>query len=48
MYITCVPGVFKSQKRVSDSLELELQAVVSHQVGVGNGTQVLCRSSKAS
>lgn len=32
----------------SDPLELELQAVVNHHVGVGNRTQVLCKSSKSS
>ena len=30
----------RRQKKVLDSLELELQMVVSHQVGTGNQTQV--------
>ena len=34
----CVPGACGGQKRVSDPLELELQKVVSHRVGAGNGT----------
>ena len=32
----------EGQKMTSDSLQLELQAVVSHHVGAGNQTQVLC------
>lgn len=35
MYITCVPGVLRSQKRVSDALELELEMGISDHVGVG-------------
>ena len=34
------------QKRASDPLELELQMVVSHHVGVRNCTWVLCKSRK--
>lgn len=37
----CVPGTYKCQKRAPDPLELELQIVVSHQVGAGDKTQVL-------
>ena len=31
--------------KVSDSLKLELQTLVSLQVGAGSGTQVLCNKS---
>ena len=31
-----VPGVCGGQKRASDTLELELEVVVSHCVGAGN------------
>ena len=33
---------------VWDSLELELQMVVSHDMGAGNGTWVLCKTKKCS
>lgn len=33
MYSVCMPGVHRGQKRVSDSLKLELQMIVSHHVG---------------
>jgi hypothetical protein len=37
MYVcTCMLGAHRSQKRTSDSLELELQMFVSHHVGAGN------------
>ena len=39
----CAPQVYSAcegQKRALDSLKLELQAVVSHQVVVGNPTQI--------
>lgn len=45
----CTPsvGAFQGQKRVSDTLELELQVSVSHSVwGVRNKTLVLGKSSK--
>ena len=32
----CVPGAHRGQKRASDTLELELQMVESHHVGVKN------------
>lgn len=32
MFITCVPGAFRGQKRASDALELELQLQDSIQV----------------
>lgn len=35
-------------KRVSDPLELELEAVVNHHVGAGNGMQVLSSGRAAS
>jgi hypothetical protein len=35
-------GVCSGQKWASDPLELELEVVVSHHVGVVNWTQVLC------
>ena len=41
MYCVGVPGAHRGQKRASDPLELELQMVVSHQVGSRNGTWVL-------
>ena len=36
LFITCVPGAHRSQKRESDPLELEVQMVVSYYVGPGN------------
>ena len=36
----------RGQKKVSDLPELELQVVVSHNVGAENRTQVLCKSSQ--
>lgn len=40
-------GAFQGQKRVSDTVELELQVGVSHPVwGVRNRTLVLGKSSK--
>lgn len=36
------------QKRVLGALELELEIVVRHRVGVKKGTHVLCKSSKCS
>lgn len=43
-----VHGNTRSQKRVLDLLELELQMVVSHYIGTTNKTQVLCENSKCS
>jgi hypothetical protein len=37
--IVCMPGVCRGQKRVSNSLQLELQIVVSHYTGAGNRTR---------
>jgi hypothetical protein len=42
---TCVLGACVGQKRVSDSLALVLQTVVSCHVDAGNGAQALCKSS---
>lgn len=42
MYLTCVSGAFRGQKRaLLDALELELQMVRSHHEGVGNWTPPL-------
>lgn len=35
-----------AQTRMSDSLELEFQTVVSGHVGAGNKTQVLCKGNQ--
>lgn len=35
----------EARNRASDPLELELQIVLSHHVGAGNWTQVVCKSS---
>lgn len=40
-YTTCIPVTLRCQKGVSDTLELELQKVVSHQVGAASLIQVL-------
>lgn len=42
-----IPGAYRGQK-VSDLLILELQMVVSHNVGAENKSQVLSRSNKRS
>jgi hypothetical protein len=44
MHLMCA-GACKGQKRVLNSLELELQAVKSIIVGAGNQTWVLSKSS---
>jgi hypothetical protein len=43
----CVTSACRGQK-VLEHLELELQILVSHHVGAGNQTWVLCQSSKGS
>jgi hypothetical protein len=43
-----MPAAHGDQKRVSDSLELELQTAVNHYVDARNQTQVLWRSSYVS
>lgn len=40
------PGAHRCQKQASDLLELELWLVVSHHVGSGTLTQILCKSNK--
>ena len=49
MYVRtmCVPGTHRAQKNVLDPLEVELQMVLSHYVGVGNQTWVLCKGNSA-
>jgi hypothetical protein len=51
IHLTCVSICLhfdhRGQKKESDSLELEFQ-MVNHQVGAGNQTQVLFKSSKSS
>jgi hypothetical protein len=42
MHCVCavyIPAAHRGKKRASDSLELDCQVVVSHQVGPGNQTQ---------
>lgn len=41
---TCVPGALEIQKRMLDSLKLELWTVVSYHMGPGNHTWVLCKA----
>lgn len=45
---TCIPGACAEQRKVLNFLELELWMLWSSQVGAGNWTRVLCRSSKCS
>jgi hypothetical protein len=45
---TCVYGACRGHKRASDLLKLEAQVVVSHHVGSGNQTWVLCKSNQCS
>lgn len=50
MYV-CVPckcSAYRGQKRELESLEVGLQIVVSHHVGVGNQTQFLWKTSQSS
>lgn len=44
---TCVAGACRSQKRASNSLELELQTIVICHVGSGNWAQVSGRATRA-
>lgn len=39
--------VHQGQKRVRDSLDLEIGILVSHHVDAGNWTQVLCKSNES-
>lgn len=43
----CLFGAFRVQKRAPDPLELELEMVVSHQVGAGDGTVASERAASA-
>ena len=42
-----MPGARGDQKRALDLLEVALQMIVSHHVGAGYGSQLLCQSNKA-
>lgn len=44
MHTTCMPGPHRGQKRALDTLEVELQVVVSYRASAGNWTWVLCSS----
>lgn len=48
MYEHICAGALESQKRASDSLELELQEVVNLVLGTRNKTWILWKSSKHS
>ena len=43
-----MPAAHGSQKRVSDSLEQELEIIVSHHVDTANQTLVFCKSNTCS
>jgi hypothetical protein len=43
---TCLLGTCRGQMRALDSLELEVETVVSHYAGARNKTQVFYKSSK--
>lgn len=47
-HMHAMPGVCRSQKSVPDTLEAELQMVVSHHVKAGNQTQLLCKNNQCS
>lgn len=40
-------GVHGDQKKALDALELELETVVSHHVGTGTQTQILCKNNRS-
>lgn len=44
----CMPDIQGGQKRGLNPLEQEVQMVINHHVGSGNGTCVLCKSTKCS
>lgn len=44
----CVPGSYEDQKGALNSLEPELQLVITRHVDAGKGTQVLWMISKCS
>lgn len=41
-----MPGTCGGHKRVSDTLDLDIQVIMSHNVGAENKTQVLWNSSQ--
>lgn len=43
-----VPSTYRGQKRISDPGGLEVQLVVSHRVGVSDGSWVFCKNNKLS
>lgn len=46
MYVYYVSGACWEQKNASEALELEVQMVVSHHVGIWNQTLVLCKEDE--
>ena len=46
-HTTSMFSAVRGQKRASDRLELELQVVVNHNMGAGNGIWVLVRATGA-
>jgi hypothetical protein len=46
--VCTMPRACRSQKRESDSLQLDLQMFVGHHVGVENQTQFLCKDNDCS
>lgn len=46
LYTMCMTNTQRHQKRVLDSLELNLQMVSSHHVDAGRQTRVFCKSSQ--
>jgi hypothetical protein len=44
-HITCTAGTHRGSGKASDPLDWDLQQVVSHHVGVGNLTLILCRAA---
>lgn len=44
LYTTCVPETHRSQKRISDSLEIKLQMFVKWHMGPGNLIQLSTRA----
>jgi hypothetical protein len=48
MFVHVHENAFGWQQKVSDLLELKLQAVVSFSVGAGNWTHILSKNSKYS
>lgn len=44
MFVLHAFGAHRGQKKTLNPLEVELEVVVSHHVGRGNHTQVLCKT----